>query len=72
MKGSENMKKKKTSRVSNPQEEYKNKWVALSHNEKDVIVAGHSFIKTIKKARSLGEKEPVMYKVPPKSACLLL
>ena len=66
------MKKKKTTCTSKSQDKYDNKWLALSSDEENVIAEGKFFIKTLEKANQTGEKNPVMCKGHPKSACLLL
>ena len=53
-------------------EKHQDNWMALSHDKKKVIVKGESLIQTFEKAKEVGESDPIMYKVHPKSACLLL
>lgn len=66
------MKKNQKSRVSAPVGKYKNKWIALSQEKREIIAAYRSFVKTVEEANKKGEKDPIMYKVPKNSACLLL
>lgn len=65
-------KKTAHSNISYLREIYQNKWVAFTHDEKEIIAADRSFNKAIAKANKKGEKNPVMFKVPPKTECLVL
>jgi len=47
-------------------------WVALSHDEQKVISYDIRLEEAIKKARNLGEPDPVVIRVPDTSAALFL
>lgn len=53
-------------------ENYQDKWVALSADEKEVIAHGDSLAETIKESEKKGEKKPVMLKMPSKSGSYVL
>ena len=66
------MKKNQKSCDTDPKEKYQNKWIAFSNDEKEILAADRSFTKAMEKANQKGEKDPVMFKVPPKSVCLVI
>lgn len=41
-----------------------NSWIAFSEDESKVVAYGDSYSQVVKAAESLGEKEPVILKIP--------
>jgi hypothetical protein len=46
-------------------------WIALSSDERRIIATAKTLESAIRSARELGEKDPVMMKVPPEGALVL-
>jgi hypothetical protein len=58
------MKKKKGFDFSKLPEDCSDKWVALSHDEKELLACDHSLAKVAMISEKKGEKNPVLLKVP--------
>ena len=53
-------------------ENYQNKWVALSADQRKVVAVDQLLARAIEKAKNKGEENPVMLKMPPSSGGLVL
>ena len=46
-------------------------WIALSHDQQRIVATAKTLNAAVETAKSLGEEEPILFKIPPVSAVVL-